>query len=883
MMMETVLSRSIRLICAGGMAVGIGMLAQPVFAQEAATQRVEVTGSSIKRLAAENALPITTIRADDFIKQGLTTAQEVLNTLPMNQSSQTSSQSVGASTGGKSQADLRGLGTGKTLVLLNGRRLATHPYDAASTDLNIIPVSALEKVEILRDGASAIYGTDAIGGVINFITKRSITGGQISVETSIPQKSGGGTEKRINISGGFGDLDADGYNIFAVADLHKQDALKSTDRDFSRTGVIPSRGLNKTSGTPFPANFFSANGITGNPSFATGCNPPSSAPKASNGTCRFDFTQFIDDIPKTEQDSFFGQASYKLNAANTLSAEYLHSRSTNVNRVAPPPLAGIGLTIHSTSPYYPGGTGGTPAVAGLTGEDLDLNFRPLETGQRQEKDISISDRLLFSMKGTIADWDYKTGLAYAVSNASSTFTGGYLKDQAVIDGVGSGLLNPFGPQTTAGSAYLQASLLKGRVLEAQTKSTTFDFTASRQLMELPGGPLGIAVGTEFRKDKAQYLVNRDIASQASSSGLSNTLDEFGERNVSAVYTEMLIPIIKDLEIQLALRYDRYSDFGSTVNPKIAFRYQPTKQVLFRGSYNTGFRAPTLYEVNAPNTVSNTSDAYSDPKLCPGGVANPGVNPNIACDQQQNLRGGGNKNVGPEKSKTYTVGMVFEPITSFTTSIDIWKIDLRDSIGSIAEQELFANFTKYQDRFVYSADGNTLLYVNAAIDNLGEVHTRGVDLSISYRLPKTSMGNFSFSGDGTYVDKYEYQNVKDGEFTQNAGVYADANPVARWRHTASVQWSTGPWNVSLSQKFQSGYLDQNKVAAAYKQYVGAYSTWALSSTYTGFNNLSLTAGVKNLFDKNPPFTNQGTTFQQGYDPRYTDPLGRSVYLRAGYKF
>ena len=188
MIKEKILSRSVRIIFSSGIALSLGMFAHPAFSQEA-VQRVEVTGSSIKRLAAESSLPVTVIRADDFVKQGLTTAEQVVSSLASNQSSQGGSQSVGASTGGVSLADLRGIGSNKTLILLNGRRIANHPYDGAAVDLNIIPISALQQVEVLRDGASAIYGTDAIGGVINFITKRSVNGVELTAETTVPQKS----------------------------------------------------------------------------------------------------------------------------------------------------------------------------------------------------------------------------------------------------------------------------------------------------------------------------------------------------------------------------------------------------------------------------------------------------------------------------------------------------------------------------------------------------------------------------------------------------------------------------------------------------------------------------------------------------------------------
>lgn len=882
MIKETVLSRSMRLMFAGSIALGLGMSAQTVYAQEN-VQRVDVIGSSIKRLAAQTSLPISTMRAEEFAKQGLTTAQEVLNVIPMNQTTQTSAQTVGSGTGGKSSANLRGLGADKTLVLLNGRRIANHPINADSVDLNMIPVAALDRVEVLRDGASAIYGTDAIGGVINFITKRTVTGLGVMAEIISPQQTGG-SEHRINVTGGFGDFEKDGFNVFGVFDFHDQRAVKSTDREFSKTGVIPSRGLNKTSGTPFPANFASDNGIVGNPSFASGCMLPFSIPRAANKTCRFDFTQMIDDIPRTYQEAFLGKLNYRVNADTTASAEYLHSRSTNESRVAPPPLAGIGLIMHGSSPFYPG-KGITPAVPGLTGEDLDVSWRPMVTGQRKGFDTSTSDRLVGALEGSIfSNWEYKAGLNYSVSRASSAFAGGYVIDQAIIDGVGSGLLNPFGAQTAAGEAYLKNSLLLGEYLNAKMTSAALDFKVSNSdLMKLGGGGLGAAFGAEFRKDKAEYRINRALASQASSSGYANALDQTGDRTIWAVFAEINAPITKQFEISAAARYDRYNDFGSTFNPKVSFRFEPMKELVLRGSYNTGFRAPTLYDMYGVATVTNTANTFNDPVLCPGGTALPGVNPNIACDQQQNRLQGGNKNVKPEKSSSYSLGVVWEPTRDLTFSLDYFSINLKDQIGSLDETAVFGNYAKYKDRFVYSADGKTLQYIVGVTENLGEVKTNGVDVSATWRLPKTDMGRFTLNLDGTYNNKYEYQREKGGVFVDSLGRYVDTAPVFRWRHNITLGWSHGPWSATLSNKYMSGYVDQNDVADQFKQNVSAYSTWAISGTYTGFKNTSITAGVKNLLNTDPPFTNQGTTFQQGYDPRFTDPVGRAYYIRANYKF
>ena len=196
----------------------------------------------------------------------------------------------------------------------------------------------------------------------------------------------------------------------------------------------------------------------------------------------------------------------------------------------------------------------------------------------------------------------------------------------------------------------------------------------------------------------------------------------------------------------------------------------------------------------------------------------------------------------------------------------------------------AGATEYRAAFVYDAAGTTLLYVLAITDNLGEVKTRGLDLSVAYRMPRTRFGNLSVNLDGTYVNKYDYQNEPGGPFTENAGRYADATPVFRWRHNLLFTLARGDWSFNLANRFMSHYTDQNTaVAPEFFNKVGHYSTWSLSATYTGNKKAELTAGIKNLFDEEPPFTNQVTNFQLGYDPRYTDPLGFTIYARVTYRF
>ena len=879
----------LRLLCASLLAAWLpAALAQSAEETAApAMQRVEVTGSSIKRLVSETATPLSIFRAEDFARQGLSTAQEVLSKIPSNASSMGSGNAVGGNTsglptGGQASADLRGLGGDKTLVLLNGRRIANHPYDGASVDLNIIPIAALERVEVLRDGASAIYGTDAIGGVINFITKRSVNTTNLTAEVVAPQHRGA-DEHRLNLSTGVGQLNTDGYNLFGVVDYHQQDVLTSQDRAFSSTGIIPGRGLSVTSGTTFPGNYFDAAanggaGLAGNPYAAGGCRPPLSV-AAANGTCRQDYTRQIDDLPAQKQVALFGKGSVKLGGGHLATLEYLHAENKVKARTAPPPQ--IGLILPASSPYYPGNAGGVPAQAGLSGQPLSVNWRPVEAGQRQIDSRGQADRLLLALEGELAGWDYQGALVRSVSKSSEDFTGGYVQDASFAAGVMNGILNPFGEQNAAGKDYLASTALRGEVQNAKVTTTGIDLKASRELMRLAGGPLALALGAELRREKAQFNVNREIAGQASSSGLSGSLSKNGERDIEAVFGELNLPLVKNLEVQLAARFDHYSDAGSTTNPKIGLRYQASDRLVLRGSASTGFRAPTLFEKNAPPSRNDTNDSYDDPILCPGGVPQPGANPLRDCDLQQYKLQGGNENLKPEKSKTFAFGVVFEPVKEVTLAVDYWNIRLKDKISSLPEQSIFGNYEKYQALFLRNPDGSPYAILDLN-DNLGKVKTDGVDVSLNASLWRGAYGEVSLAVDGTWIHQYDYQNERDGAFIHNVGRYADNNPVFRWKHTATLNWRSGAWGATVSQAYKSGYTDQNSVDAQYRHDVSSYSLVNVSGSYARQGWL-LTAGVKNLFDREPPFSNQGTLFQKGYDPRYTDPVGRAWYLRGSYTF
>lgn len=878
-----------RLSLAISAAFGAGLvgLAPAVFAQGTVLERAEITGSSLRRTDAETALPVTIIKAEDLIRQGITTVEQAMKTIPQNQSAIGVSQGIGAQTAGLAVVDLRGLGasTGsagqRTLVLLNGRRVANQAFDSGATDLNSIPMSAIDRIEILRDGASAIYGTDAIGGVVNFILRREYSGVEIYGEYQNPEQSGGVTQ-RAGLTVGYGSLEKQGFNVMATLDWRDQEAVLAADRPFGSSGIVPDRNQFRTSGTTFPAT------VSGfNPS-APNCNPPSSV---WNGTaCRYDFVRDIDLIPENQQLSTLLRGTLKL-GDHYISAEYLYSKLDTINRVAPTP--NVGLTIPNTSPFYP---------AGATGNIV--NWRTTTAGKRTDDNEATADRILLEANGLIAGWDYKAGIFQSKSEITQNFTDGYVRSPIIEQGVLDGTLNPFGPQTAAGSALLGSAKVLGEVTTAEGKVTTIDARASKDIFQMAGGASALAIGTEWRKEEFSYDL-KDLAREAASSGLELANDISGDRDVFALYAEMAFPITKTFEVTLAARYDDYSDFGGTFNPKVGLRWQPMKSLLVRGSYNTGFRAPTLYDVYQPIANTFTSDSYDDPLYCPGGTAvGAGVgNEGVVCDQQVQARLAGPVAIGkpadtlqPEESDTWTVGLVFEPMTNMTFSVDYWNIKIDNLISVLPEQAIFGDVNKYASRIRrcgqlapaerslidvcanFSATLDPIAYIDQPTENLGEMKTSGIDFGFGYRFPATEYGNFGIQFDGTYVMNYEYQRESGGEFIEAVGKYTDNAPVFRWQHSLVFSWGVGPWGVTVAQNYKSGYTDQTP-----NNEVETYQLWDATLTYTGIKNLTLMGGVRNLADKDPPYSNQATTFQSNYDPRFTDAIGRTWVFRAAYKF
>lgn len=918
-------------------------------------QRVEITGSSIKRIAAEGSLPVQIITRQDLKNQGITTAEQLISTLSINGNGLDNLASnadvvAGAQRGnnGASAANLRGQGSASTLVLLNGRRVAAHGLNGGVVDLNSIPMAAVERIEILKDGASAIYGTDAIGGVINFILRKDYKGLEIEAFTDVTQQ-GGGNIGRVSLTGGAGDLDKDKYNVLFSLRRSENQALRGDQRSFVNT-FQPNRGLSvDTRGTPFATLFpLSSTWTVLSNKSGTGPIQPGTTVPMSGGIN-------VLNLPGGAGcSSVDGQAPYDAvlwavpNAKwacawDTGRAAVLQQPVSNTNLVARGTLRlgehqiyaeftgakvesaktfsanQISSSNSTTSPFYKlayPSTGASynsvfnqlvavfPTVEANRGQPMAFRWRCLPCGSRELDTSSDTARLLFGAEGPLpwlAGWDYRAGISKASSSATSVLGNGYFFGKEFAATINSGLLNPFlmpgQSQTPEALAALQAASANGITLYGgKFTLQQADATASGPVFKLPAGDVMAAVGIDLRTEEYRFNGNAtDLATQARVFNAPfdsiNTLDVV-KRDIKAVFAEVLVPITKQLEATLAARRDDYTGFGATTNPKVSLRFTPVEQFLVRGSYSTGFRVPTFNQLFNGITESPYSGKdLVDPAKCPSGK----VDATAACQAiTPNTLTGGKPDLGPEKSKQGTVGFVWAPTNSMSLGADWWSINKTGTIQTLSLTDLVKNYALFPQNFIRDADGN-VTFIDQRWVNAGESITKGIDINASAN-GKIGDARWGINLEGSYLIEKKSRLVASAPFgASEVATFTRAGDLGvRWKHGLTGTYTRGPWVATLTQLYRSGYTDYvlpgvangSIVPPDWNANVAAYMLYNMSVGYTGFKDVGLTFGIKNLFNTDPPFSaayDGNTGAGSSWEPRIADPRGRAFTFLATYKF
>lgn len=918
------------LLALGGAA---GLTSAPAFGQ-ATLERVEITGSSIRRIDAEAALPVQVIKKEQIEKSGATSVTDLLQKLAVVQGSFGESGSVGG-TGGVTTVSIHNVGDTRTLVLLNGHRLTQWGGQlltgfGAAIDLNSLPLAAIERIEILTDGASALYGADAIAGVVNFITRRYTNEGDVSLGYSKP--SGGATEKRISATKGFGNIDQDGFNVMLSLQHDERTKLDAKDRNFGNTGRIffnyngTSYRKQQFSASPIPANatddlgqlispYQKVNGVCPDKTFRV-IEPYNDGSGLVDDYCGFDFVGELEIYPIRSRDTALATFNKKV-GDQELYLDMLYAKSEQISRIAPVPgsisiPAGSALHTQYLLPI------------GITGDSLAF-YRLYDLGKRENTDRSKFYDIAAGSKGSLFGWDYNATISRSQSDAKTSISG-YPGARAVSRLRASGLLDPFvgpGQQSSAAQAAINAANFKGYWDGGTATLDTVALRGSRELTQMPAGPMMLGAGVNFQKEKFQSKPSL-FAQGKLADPVAGTLCDptatpaipcdtrFGDeaftvpyaadRKAYGLFSELLVPITKTFEATASLRYDHYSDFGNATTAKAAFRWTPSKEILVRGSVGTGFHAPTVPQVNAAiQPFGVTSDNYTcTPELAAiatslGANCQPG-------NRQYDQLSGGNKDLKPEKSRQATLGIRFEPSSQVSLGADLWHVQIRDSFGQLTEQEVFANPQQYLSSWTTKRDTGTgvnYLAFYAGNQNLGKAFWTGLDLDATGRA-KLGFADLTSSAAVTYMIRETSQLQKDGAYYSAIGNHAELGTVTfRWQGKWTNTFTMGNWAHTFAVNFKSGYLDAetsvdvldaagNVVRTENLRLpVKRSATLDWQTQWTPMKSLALTVGLLNVFDTKPPLAistggvNRGQQF--GYDDRYYDSRGRTAYVNASYKF
>jgi len=832
-------------VCSGLMLAFGGSLALgalPALAQQQ-LERVEITGSAIKRV-------------------GATTVNELLRSIPsidiFDQGELASNSPAGS---GTAKIGMRGLSVDNTLILLNGRRVPVNAlYDSsgagAAFDVNTIPLSMIERIEVLKDGGSAIYGADAVAGVINIITKKEYKGIDVSVGYGQSSRHDA-KEKTASLSGGFGDLAADRFNVAIGLDMFKRDPIYRKDRELTKS--VDFRRLGSRDGrsgfSPY-GNVLDPDGRNTGLMYRP-CPPEN----LSGGICRYDFNQsLLTSYNGADRISALAQASFMVTPTTRLFAEVTVAKTKDHFEAHPvPDFFIVPVNDPSQTPYIIPDPSVPPNSIYIAG-------RFMQGGPRITDRKSSLLNTVIGVEGTVGSIDWHANLGQGTSKVTNTDANYYnanLWAQATTVGIGGFVLDP--TSSTNDPAFVN-SLKVTPVREGKSTIRYFNFDFSGDAVKLPAGMLRYAVGASFLRDS--LVDTPDPLTQAGEVvGSIQQAPVDASRTTKGVFGELSIPILTNLEAQAALRYDTYPGESKT-SPKIGFMWRAIPQVSMRGSYSESFKAPVLkqlYGAQEEGAVTITSDRQCQLLGLPTGCTVNGFQVN-----------GSNPNLVAEKAKTMNLGLVFEPNQTFNASIDFWEIRKTDDISA-------PTITAALEKGLFEQRG-ARTYVLTNLNNIAERRNKGTDIDARVRLPGTPVGTLTFRNLVTYYASLQRQDSASDPMKEYVNTYA----LPRWKNNFSANAEFGAWSVTGTVRTTGGFYDSDEelpIARTFKK-VPAHEEFDLQTTWTGIKGLSLTGGIKNVLDKMPPFSAQNATdntyTQMGFAELY-NVRGRFFYLNMNYSF
>ncbi len=833
-----------------GTAIIFALGSSGALAQEK-VERVEITGSLIKRIQGEGPAPVETYTRQDIERTKATNVNELLRAIPSidiyDQGELASNSPAGS---GTAIVRMRGLADSNVLVLLNGRRLPINAlYDSsgagAAVDINMIPIAAIERIEILKDGGSAIYGADAVAGVVNFITKKDYRGFEVNVGYGTSSRSDG-TEKTVNLAGGFGDLNKDGYNVMLTFNDFQRDPILRKDRDISKSvDFRPLGGRDSRSSFSPAGNFVDPDTGAFTGGFLGSCPPEN----LSGGRCRYDFNaSLLTAYNGADRQGAMAVGTLKISPNIRGFAEVFYGQAKDH------------FDAHPVPDYFTVSSG-TGLIAG----------RFMQGGPRITDRESTTDNVVVGLEGNTGKYDWKVAVGQGRSKVTNRDQN-YYNQTLWTAATESGAINP--TVNTNDTAFVES--LKVRPLRiGESKVQHIDAQVSGDLMQMAGGPLAYAVGASFWKES---LV--DTPDPLTQAGLvAGSIAQAGanaSRNANAIFGEVNIPVIKNLEVQAALRYDDYRTVTKT-SPKVAARWQVLPALALRASYTESFRMPALkqlfgaQEQGAVN-INNDTGAENCQKL---GLP-------ATCDISAFQVNGSNADLKPEKGKTWNIGAAFEVGSLLFGTVDFWRIEKSDTIDSPSIDQAMA-----QGLFARDA-GNTRWLVFTNLQNFAKFESEGVDINLRARIAKTPVGTLSAHNLTTRYSTARRRNGSGAEWETLNDTYR----YPKMRNTFGLELENGPWTGTMAWRWVDGFYDTDVLPTATKpipdgtRRVSSYDEVDLFVSYAGFRNFKLDFGIKNLLDSMPPFSQQNASSnaytQMGFAELYTS-RGRFYFLNAKYTF
>ncbi|WP_312434121.1 TonB-dependent receptor [Janthinobacterium sp.] len=826
--------------------------------------RVNVTGSNIRVSEKEGASAVQVITAKELRAGGKTSVAEVLRAISANSGNSYNEQYTGSFSAGTSGLSLRGIGQKNTLILVNGKRVASYAtaqnLQETFVDLNSLPMAAVQRIEVLKDGASSVYGSDAVAGVVNIILYKEFTGTELTAQLGGSTEGTGQSEKSAALQTGFGKLQDDGYSVVLSIDAQERDKLQQSDVAWMRdadfrnqqrgslgwaitnyAGSDPTRTLGGVQG---PLQLADYGAIT---------------PGKAGQVLAYNPSPYKTLIPGIKRVHTAARATFKVNAETEAYVDLLHSYSRADQTFSAP------LTVNSATRVWNNATQaldtipvilpvGHPNNPGAT--PLPFTATLFDLGPRMKQDRVTFYRALAGLNGTLAGWDWDASVGHSSSELKETvqnFVNRYEFEKVLADGS----YNFF--DQSQNSEAVRNRLRLSTLRPARSTLDTLDVSAAKDIAELPAGPLGFAAGAQWRREKMDSQTSSAVLSGTELRPAINIID--GARDVSALFAEFNVPVVKELSVNLAGRADHYSDFGNAFSPKASARYQAAPWLLLRGTASRGFRAPSLPEITQSTAVSYLS--VIDPRDPQTPTQARGVTAITIA----------NTELRPERSKNINLGVVISPTSNASIGLDYYRIRQDGVIGTESAVTTIANEAGAPGKVTRDADGRiTTLY--RQYRNQGQRDVSGIDLDLRQRFASQDWGKLTLAGQLSRVLRFAEPLSDGAALTDGAGTnYFGSIP--KWRGVSSATWEQGKWSSTLTWNYVGSYAQNTHLDES----VAAFSTFDINTSWQVTPQANVSFIVQNLANKRAPWDYSAS----GFDYTQADPRGRFASLKLNYKF